>query len=105
MPVPLSETQNSLPSVRPHGLTRFASVCAARPGMSETRSVLVYEFCPHEVAAVNSRVATTPTEAKRFQDAAARDCVSDLQCFHSVCFIEVFKIEDRAGRRRQVRNP
>ena len=40
-PVPLSDVHHGVvgPRTRPHGLTRLESVCGARPGMSEARSV------------------------------------------------------------------
>ena len=40
-PLPLSETQKGLvdEATIPHGFTRFRSTLAARPGMSETKSV------------------------------------------------------------------
>src|SRR5919204_4592564 len=77
LPEPLSETQRPLfsPSVIPHGLTRFGSVVAARPGTSETRLVCVNVGVPAVAAgeapgekATTAKTANKPISAHRDQD-------------------------------------
>src|SRR5919204_5229358 len=78
LPEPLSETQRPLfsPSVIPHGLTRFGSVVAARPGTSETRFVFVNvgdpAVCAGEIPGVIAMTAEAARRPTRIRTAQRR---------------------------------